>query len=86
MQNYRAGAATYTQDDRYISLQVTGNQIGSGNSSTLQLDMAGYWTDWQLQGSVENGNSRDEATFEFAYDGTGTQNFQALVTTTISTI
>lgn len=86
MAKYRAGAATYTQDDRYISLQVTGTQIGSGDSNTLELDMAGYWTDWQLQGSEENGNSLDEATFEFAYDGTGTQIFQALVTTTLAAI
>jgi hypothetical protein len=86
MQKYRAGAATYTQDDRYISLQVTGNQIGAGNSSTLQLDMAGYWIDWQIQGAEENMNSLDQATFEFAYDPTGTANFQAIVTTTIATI
>jgi hypothetical protein len=86
MQKYRAGAATYTQDDRYISLQVTGNQIGAGDSQTLQLDMAGYWVDWQLQGGVEEGNSLDVANFEFAYDPTGTQNFQALVTTTISAV
>ncbi len=65
---------------------MTGNQIGAGNNQTLQLDMAGYWTDWQLQSGVENGNSLDAATFEWTYDGTGTQNFQALVTTTISTI
>jgi hypothetical protein len=86
MQKYRAGAATYTQDDRYISLQVTGDQIGAGDNQTLRLDMAGYWTDWQLQSGVSNGNSHDSATFEMAYDGTGTQNFQALVTTTISAI
>jgi hypothetical protein len=86
MAKYRAGAATYTQDDRYISVQVTGSQIGAGTNHTLRLDMAGYWTDWQIQGGEENGNSLDVATFEMAYDPTGTQCFQALITTTQATI
>lgn len=83
---YRAGAETYTQTERFVSLAITGSQIGSGDSQTLQIDMAGLWTDWQVQGAEENGNSLDVATLTMGYDATGTQGIQALVTTDISTI
>ncbi len=86
MQQYRAGAESYTQTERFVSLAVTGTQIGSGNNHTLQLDMAGLWTDWATQGAEENGNSLDVATLTFSYDSTGAQAFQALVTTDISAI
>ncbi len=83
--NYRP-ASGYAQTPRFVSLQVTGTQIGSGNSQTLQLDMAGLWTDWQIFGAEENMNSLDVATLTFGYDTTGAQSFQALVTTTSSAI
>lgn len=83
---YRAGADTYTQTQRFISLSVSGNQIGAGDNSTLQLDMAGHWTEWGTQGATEDGNSLDTATFTCDYDATGSQMFQALVTTTVSAI
>ena len=78
---YRAGADTYTQTERFIEVAVAGTQIGSGDTHSLVLDMAGLWTDWSSFGAEENMNTLDVATLSFGYDGTGAQSFQALVTT-----
>ena len=40
----------YTPDMRCIRLTLTGDQIGAGDSQTLQVDMAGVYTSWQSIG------------------------------------
>lgn len=83
--NYRP-ASGYTQTPRFVRLEVTGDQIGVGDSSTLTIDMAGIWTAWKTLGDEKAGNTLDVATLTFGYDPTGAQALSVAVTTTLATI
>jgi hypothetical protein len=79
-------ASGYAAAARFVRLTITGTQIGTGDSQTLQIDMAGAWTAWQSIAGDQDGNTYDVATLTFGYDRTGTQSLSINVTTTISAI
>lgn len=79
-------ASTYTPTPRYMRLTVTGDQIGSGDNHTLQIDIAGTYTQWTSLGSERDGNTLDVVVLESGYDTTGTQALSINVTTGVQSI
>jgi hypothetical protein len=77
---FRPAAGGVARTTRFVELVL------GGVSSSMTLDMAGQWTSWSSLGSEEEGNSLDVATLTFGYDITGTQGFQAVVTTNVASI
>lgn len=76
-------ASGYAVAERFVRLTITGDQIGVGDSQTLQIDLAGVWTAWQSIGGDQEGNNYDVATLTVGYDATGAQGVSVAVTTTI---
>jgi len=79
-------AAAYTVTPRFARLTVTGNQIGSGNNETLQIDLAGAWMQWTPLGTEREGNTLDVAVLQGGYDVTGAQGLSVSVTTRTANI
>lgn len=79
-------ASGYAVTSRFARLTVTGDQIGTGDSQTLQIDMAGVWSSWTPIGSDRDGNTLDVAVLTGGYDKTGAQSLSINVTTTVSEV
>lgn len=84
--NFRP-AADYVPDLRVVRLKCTGDQIGEGESQTLQVDMAGVWESWTPLGDEKEGNTLDTATLMLGKDTTsGAKSLSVTVITTVSAI
>lgn len=83
--NYRP-ASGYAVTERFVRVAINGSQIGSGDNSSLTIDMAGVWTGWHSLDSDRNGNTLDAVTLTAGYDSTGSQGVSVNVTTTVGSI
>jgi hypothetical protein len=79
-------ASTYSPTMRALRLKVTGDQIGSGDNSSLVMDMTGIWTSWQPLGGEVDGNMHDVVVLTLADDLTGAVGLQVDCTTTLTEI
>lgn len=80
-------AADYTPDMRCVRVQITGDQIASGDIQLFQLDMTGVWESWEPFGAETDGNNHDVIRLRLGKDDTsGSDSLEILTTTTISAI
>jgi len=79
-------ASGYAVTPRFVRVEVTGNQIGSGEVSTLTMDLAGVWTSWQPLGGDREGNTLDVVKLAAGYDITGAQAIRLAAITNVASI
>jgi len=79
-------ASGHAVTERFMRVELTGNQIGAGDDQTLTIDLAGVWTAWQSLGAELDGNTQDVVTLTGGYDITGAQAVSVAVTTDVATI